>query len=142
MEERINDKINEINKFLEQLQEVTPKEFEEYKDNFKTKCICERLFEKIVEGIVDIAFLIIKEKNLKIPEGDKEAFIILSNADIISQQLANNLGSAKGMRNIIAHEYGKIDDIQVFHAVSEEIQKDTEEFLLNMEDYLKTWRKQ
>lgn len=142
MEERINDKINEINKFLEQLQEVTPIEFEEYKNNFKTKCICERLFEKIVEAIVDIAFLIIKEKDFKIPEGDKEAFAILSNENIISPQLANNLGSAKGMRNIIAHEYGKIDNEKVFHAVSEEIQKDAEEFLLNIEGYIKTQRKQ
>jgi len=36
---------------------------------------------------------------------------------------------AKGMRNIIAHEYGTIDDEIVFETITREIIKDTREFL-------------
>ncbi|MCH7723429.1 MAG: aminotransferase class I/II-fold pyridoxal phosphate-dependent enzyme [Bacteroidetes bacterium] len=43
--------------------------------------------------------------------------------------LEEKLKEAKGMRNIIAHEYGKIDDVLVFEAVTEELIPDVKEFL-------------
>lgn len=33
------------------------------------------------------------------------------------------------MRNIIAHEYGTVNDEIVFHAITEEIERDTIEFI-------------
>lgn len=129
MTNRINDKIREIESFLVELGEILPSDLKEYLDNFEKKAACERYLEKIIEAVVDLAFLIIKEKGLKIPEEDKEAFDILSKEGIISKQLAEKLRHAKGMRNIIAHEYGSTDDEIVFHAAKDEIEKDTEEFL-------------
>ena len=72
---------------------------------------------------------LIKEKKLKIPEDDESSFDILKDEKIISDALAKKLIDAKSMRNIIAHEYGKIDDEMVFHAVSEELIPDVLEFI-------------
>lgn len=129
MENRINDKIIELEKFIEELESSLPESLEEYKGNFKVKAIGERYFEKIVEAVVDLVFLIIKERNLKTPEEDKEAFDTLVKADIISKELAEKLKDAKGMRNIIAHEYGKIDDELVFYSLKDELIIDTQEFI-------------
>ncbi len=129
MNERKKEKIEEIEKFLEELESVLPNSFSEYEKDFKTKAICERYFEKIVEAAIDLAFLILKEKNLRIPREDTEVFIILSNAGIISEELAGKLKDAKGMRNIIAHEYGRLDDELVFEALTTELTKDVNEFL-------------
>ena len=107
---RINDKIREIEDYLSELEEIMPKNFHEYKTDLKTKAAFERYFEKIIEAVIDLAFLIIKDKGYKIPEEDKEAFDILANEKIIPQELATKFKEAKGMRNIISHEYGKIDD--------------------------------
>lgn len=126
---RIKDKIDEIENYLAELEDILPANFEEYKNNFEKKAACERYFEKIVESIVDVSFLIIKEKRLKTPEEDKEAFDILSEEEIINGELAKKLKDAKGMRNILAHEYGKIDDEIVFCSITEEIIKDAEEFV-------------
>jgi len=126
---RIKDKLEEIEKYLSELEEIMPHSFKEYKEEFKTKAACERYFEKIIEAAVDLAFLIIKDKGLKTPEEDKEAFDILSSENIISKELAKKLKDAKGMRNIIAHEYGKIDDEIVFHAITEELEKDITDFI-------------
>lgn len=126
---RIKDKINEIQIFLEELDSVLPEDLETYLRDFKIKAVCERYFEKIIEGIVDLSFLIIKEKNLKIPEDDKNVFDVLGKEKIISKNLSEKLKDAKGMRNIIAHEYGKINDELIFEAVKEELIKDSEEFL-------------
>ena len=74
---RITDKIEEIDEYLSELSEIIPGNFDEYQNDFKTKAACERYFEKIIESIVDLCFLVIKDKKLKIPEEDKEAFDIL-----------------------------------------------------------------
>ena len=36
------------------------------------------------------------------------------------------------MRNILAHEYGEVDDEIVFNAVTEELEKDAIEFIKNI----------
>ncbi|MBI4447554.1 DUF86 domain-containing protein [Candidatus Woesearchaeota archaeon] len=80
-----------------------------------------------------MAFLVIKEKGLKIPEDDKGAFDTLSREKIISEELAEKLKEAKGMRNILAHEYGKIDNEVVFESITPELETDTAEFIINIE---------
>jgi uncharacterized protein YutE (UPF0331/DUF86 family) len=126
---RIQDKTKEIEQYVNELSEIIPSNFVDYKKDIKTKAACERYFEKIIEAVVDLAFLVIKKKGYKIPEEDKEAFDVLADENIISKELAGKLKDAKGMRNIIAHEYGKIDDELVFHSITEELIEDTNEFL-------------
>ena len=126
---RITDKINEINGFLEELKSIIPSSLEGYKSNIEKKAACERYVEKIVEAMTDLAFLIIKNKKLKIPEDDIDAFNILLENKIIGSDLASKLKNAKGMRNIINHQYGKIDDEIVFEAITEELDKDAAKFV-------------
>jgi len=129
MKNRIKDKIIEIEKFLKELETSLPENFEEYKTNFKLRAIGERYFEKIIEGVVDLAFFIIKEKNLNLPEEDKQAFDILAKNKLLDLNLSTRLQNAKGMRNIIAHEYGRIDNELVFRSLVEELIPDVQEFL-------------
>ena len=107
---RIKEKIEEIEEYLIELSDMVPIGFEEYIKDIKTKAACERYFEKIIGAVVDLAFLIIKEKHLRLPEEDREAFEILAEEKIINKELSTRLQEAKGMRNIPAHEYGVVDD--------------------------------
>lgn len=126
---RINDKIREIEDYLSELEEIMPESFHDYQTDLKTKAACERYFEKIIEAVIDLAFLIIKDKGYKIPEEDKEAFDTLANEKIIPQELSIRLKEAKGMRNIIAHEYGQTDDELIFHSITEELKLDVSELI-------------
>ena len=126
---RTKDKINEINVFLEELNSIVPSSLEEYKSSLEKKAACERYVEKIVEAVTDLAFLIIKDKKLRIPEDDIDAFNILFENNIIDNELAAKLKNAKEMKNIISHQYGKIDDEIVFDAISEELEKDIRKFI-------------
>lgn len=132
---RTKDKMKEIEDYLSELSEIMPKSFEEYK-KIRNKAACERYFEKIIEAVVDLSFLLIKDKHLKIPEEDKEAFDIISKEGIISNKLAERLKDAKGMRNLIAHEYGTVDDKIVFHSITKELKRDVKEFINNVEGML------
>jgi uncharacterized protein YutE (UPF0331/DUF86 family) len=126
---RITEKINEINEFLEQLKQIAPSSLDEYKSNMEKRAACERYVEKIVEAATDLAFLIIKNKKMKIPEDDIDAFNILLENKIIDSKLASKLKNAKGMKNIISHQYGNIDDEVVFESITEELEKDVRDFI-------------
>ena len=126
---RIKDKIKDVEEFLGQLKEIVPGSFEKYRKSIEKKAACERFAEKIAEAVTDLAFLVIKLKKLKIPEDDADAFNILSDNKIIDNNLSKRLKNAKGMRNIIAHQYGKIDDRIVFDSIKEELEKDVVEFI-------------
>ncbi len=132
-EDRVKDKIAEIGVFLEQLSQVLPHNFEQYEQDFRVKAICERYFEKIIEAAVDLVYLFIKEKKWNLPESEKELFDVLSDQKVISGELALGLKDAKGMRNIIAHQYGEINDEMVFTAVTEELEKDIRELISSIQ---------
>ncbi len=55
--------------------------------------------------------------------------IILLKNKIIDGKLATKLKSAKGMKTIIAHQYGKVDDEIVFESITEELDRDVSEFI-------------
>jgi len=130
---RISDKIKEIEEFLEELKSIIPNSFKEYLDDYKSKAACERYAEKIIEASVDLAFILIKDKKLRKPEDDQEAFEILKDKKIISEELTIKLKDAKSMRNFLTHEYGKVDNEIVYNSIKEELEEDINEFINNVE---------
>ncbi len=134
---RITEKITEIDEYFDQLSQIKPDTVEEYKGNLEKKAACERYVEKIVEAATDLAFLVIKVKKLSIPEDDINAFALLAENNIIDETLATKLKNAKGMKNIIAHQYGKINDDVVFEAITEELEQDIEAFMTCVEKTMK-----
>lgn len=126
---RITDKTREIGRYLAELNGMVPSSLEEYKSDIIKKAACERYVEKIVEAVTDLAFLVIKYKKLKIPEDDIDAFNILFENKLIGSSLAAKLRNAKGMKNIISHQYGNIDDEIVFEAITEELGRDARAFV-------------
>ena len=126
---RVKDKIAEIETFLDELKGFMPDDFKDYKSDTVIKAACERYVEKIIEAAVDLSFLIIKQKNFRIPQDDIDAFNILLSERVIDKDLAARLRDAKGMRNIIAHQYGEIDDKIVFYSMKEKLEKDVREFI-------------
>lgn len=134
---RIKDKIEELENYLQEISEIIPTNFDDYKHDFKIRAACERYFEKIISTIVDLAFLMIKEYRLKIPEEDKQAFDILNENGIISENLKERLMNAKGMRNILAHEYGRTDDELVFESIKNELVSDAEKFIAQIKKFIK-----
>ncbi len=133
MKKRLKDKIKEIEVFLDEFNKIIPNSLNKYKKDIEKKAACERYFEKIVESVIDLAFITIKLKKLDLPEDEKDAFNILLNNNIIDEKLCKRLKDAKGMRNIIIHQYGKIDDGLIFDSISHELEKDVLAFIKQIE---------
>ena len=129
MEKRIKDKIEQIDKYLYDLERYKPGDIETYLANKDKKAICERYLERITEAIVDLVYLVIKNKGFDLPENDLQAFDILKDKEIITEELGERLKDARRMRNILIHQYGEINDEIVFNTANEEIERDANEFI-------------
>jgi uncharacterized protein YutE (UPF0331/DUF86 family) len=129
IKKRIEEKIKELNVYLDEFQEIEIPDFEIYKKDFRIKGLCERYFEKIIESVLSISILIIRLKNLKEPENEDHVFYILFKEGIISETLGKRLKDAKDMRNIIIHNYIKAEDFIIYEAITNELIRDIDEFL-------------
>lgn len=126
---KVDEKINEIQKYLDELKEIVPNTLEEYESNKIVRAACERYFERVAEAVTDLAFIVITQKKFRIPDDDIDSFRILEENGVIDNELYNRLKDAKGMRNFIAHQYGQINDKLVYEAIKEELDKDVKKFI-------------
>jgi uncharacterized protein YutE (UPF0331/DUF86 family) len=70
LRQRIKDKVEELENYLTELESFEVPEIEKFREDKKLKAACERYFEKIVENIISLAFLVIRLKNLSSPESE------------------------------------------------------------------------
>lgn len=126
---RVDDKIKEVEEYLDELELIIPDNLDEYLDNLEKRLACERAFEKIIEAVNDLAILFLKQERFELPTEDIKAFEIIASKRMISSSLALDLKQAKGMRNFLAHQYDEIDDEKVFNALNNKISNDINEFI-------------
>lgn len=96
---------------LESVQDIS---FDEYKSTKQVKRFVERTLQIAIEACLDLGNHIIADEGLREPEDNKDVFNVLAEAGIIDAKLLGNLKPMASFRNLIVHDYGKIDDEIVF----------------------------
>ena len=81
-----------------------------------------------VQICIDIAAHIISEKGLGVPGSTTEMFYLLEKHGYLNHDLAGRMVKAVGFRNLIVHEYGKIELEQVYEIAQGDI-NDLNEYL-------------
>ena len=74
-----------------------------------------------IQNCIDIAAHIISEEGFGIPDSTGEMFNILEENNYLSNELTQKMVKAAGLRNLIVHEYAKIEAKQVFSIVKKDI---------------------
>lgn len=120
--------MNELEKYLRELEEYLPEEKEEYLNNSLRKRACERAFQLASENLLDICNLIISEKGFGIPTDSKDSVRKLAENGIILTSLSARLEELVGFRNLLVHQYGHVDDSKAYSYLNEE-SKDLYEFI-------------
>ena len=77
-------------------------------DHLKQDAIAMNL-QRICELSIDIANHWIKTKKLGLPQGSADAFGLLCRAGLISNDMNASLQGMVGFRNVLVHEYKKLD---------------------------------
>jgi uncharacterized protein YutE (UPF0331/DUF86 family) len=135
--ERVLAKIDQIEGYLRELREIVPKDFVTYQKKVDKRRACERLLQLSVEAVIDVCRLLVTGLRLGIPSEEDDLFEKLEIARIISPQVEEKLKEMKGFRNILVHEYTRIDDKIVYQVARTKL-RDFEAFKQEILRYLQT----
>jgi len=120
-QERIKSKLNEIDEYLDKLENIIPENFEIYKTSIRDKLACERLLQLSIENIIDICNILVSKFRVGIPSDEDDVFEKLKQKNIITKEMKNILIGMKSVRNILVHRYGTIDDEKIFENISTQL---------------------
>jgi uncharacterized protein YutE (UPF0331/DUF86 family) len=134
--ERILAKMDQLEGYLNELREIMPRDFDAYQKAEKRRA-CERLLQISVEAAIDVCHLLVTGLRLGIPSEEDDLFEKLEIAGIISPQMKELLKDMKGFRNILVHEYARIDDKIVYQVAKSKL-IDFEAFKREVLRYLQT----
>jgi len=84
-----------------------------------------------IENCTDLAAHIISEEGLGVPGSVSEMFYLLEENGYLSLQLTEKMIKAVGLRNLIVHEYDKIDLKRLFDIVGKDT-KDINDFIISI----------
>ena len=84
-----------------------------------------------VENCIDIAAHIISENGWGVPGSASEMFYLLEDRGLLDPELTERMIKAVGLRNLIVHEYGKIDLNLLFATVRNNL-NDLNSYLSNI----------
>jgi len=133
--EVIMARIDKLNEYLAYLKDVSKYSSDEYVSNPLIYGSTERFLHLAIECVIDIGNHIIADMNFRKPENNKEIFEILHENKIIDEKLLENLGRMAQFRNILVHDYIKLNRKMVYNIVLNNL-TDLESFIKTVGDYI------
>ena len=118
--ERVLSKIDELDSYLSELDQILPQSYEEYQQVEKKRA-CERLLQISIEVVIDICNLLVSGLRLGLPAEENDLFVKLTRAGVLSEEMGEKLRKMKGFRNILVHEYADVDDMLVYNVLTTEL---------------------
>ena len=140
LKHRVLVKLDEMDRYLHELEELMPSSEEEYVQDLKTKRACEKTVQLAIETVIDMTQMIVSDNRLGVPKSEDDLIDILETKKIISKELFAKVKEMKGFRNILIHKYGEVDDALVYQFLTEEID-DFVLFKREIQEYLRSLNK-
>jgi len=135
--ERIFTKLEEMEKYLSELENLIPDDEEVYLSNLALRRACEKTIELAIESLFSVVSLLVSSQKLGVPSSEENLIRLLSKGKVISDSLCEKLIHMKGFRNILVHRYGEVDDSKAYAYLTEELNdfvsfaKEVRKFLKN-----------
>lgn len=129
----IENKISAIRKYLKILERYKKYSQQEIERDLDIRGALERYLYLVVQAAIDLSEAIIAYKELRKPATMGESFAILQEEKILPAELADKLTRMVGFRNVVAHDYEKIDYRIVYDVLQNRL-KDIEQFIKKISD--------
>jgi uncharacterized protein YutE (UPF0331/DUF86 family) len=114
--DRVLAKLDELEGCLRELRSIVPERFEAYLAVEKRRA-CERLLQMSVEAVIATCAVLVTGLRLGLPADEDDLFAKLALRGVLSAAMAETLRRMKGLRNLLVHDYGRIDDRLVFQTL-------------------------
>jgi uncharacterized protein YutE (UPF0331/DUF86 family) len=83
-------------------------------DNIRLKKAVERSLQVAVEICLDIGRRIIAVEGFRYPQDNQDVFRVLAEEKVVPHRLLPALWDLARFRNLVVHDYAKIDDAKVY----------------------------
>ncbi len=133
--DRILEKLEEMRRYVDELAVMLPEKTEFLHDTVKRRA-CEKTIELAIESLMTTAALVVSAERLGLPESEENLIDLLVTHDILPKDAGERAKDMKGLRNILIHRYGKVDDERVYASLTEEL-GDFETFETHIKNHLK-----
>jgi len=129
MDDRIEEKMEKIEEYFSRLDEVRDTAEGIAKEESE-----ENLVRKIVSATIDIASRMIALEGGGRPDTYAEYFSELKNREIIDEELSNKLKEMARFRNLVVHQYHRIEQEQLDEIIENDLD-DVQTFLTQVDKY-------
>lgn len=117
----VQNKINKIEGYIKEADPILKFSANEILSDYTKLRTLERDFQLIVDTVIDINTHIISSENLRAPEDATETFHILGEAKILPMEFVEKFSPVAGMRNIVVHDYEKVDVEKMINDIKKDI---------------------
>ena len=114
-------KIADVERYLQQLTGYRQIDLETYQSDWKTQRIVERTLHLTIEACMDLADHIVADRCLRVPDTGAATFEILAEAGVVSPELGKALSRMAGFRNILVHDYARLDPAIVLRVLRTDV---------------------
>jgi len=132
--EVIQNKISAVKKYLSILKNYQSYSKEEIEKDINIKGAVERYLYLVIQSAIDLAEAMVSYKELRKPSSFAEAFLILKEDGILTDELTDKMIKMTGFRNIITHDYADIDYTIVVRILNEG-HKDIEDLITAIDNF-------
>ena len=130
-------KLSTLDEYLKQIDEYSDISLKDYAADWKVQRIVERTLQMMIETCLDVSGHIISDEKLRVPETYADMFRILVENGVLKGLQLEALEKMAKFRNIIVHDYEKID-AEIVLGILQKNLNDFETFKTAIIDYLKT----
>jgi uncharacterized protein YutE (UPF0331/DUF86 family) len=122
-------KASSVRKHLRRVEDKRGPDLETFIGDLDRQDIVSFNLHVAIQNCIDIAAHVISEGDMGVPGSITEMFYILQEQGYLSTELTEKMVKAVGFRNLLVHEYGKVDLAQVYEIADYHIE-DLHEYLV------------
>ena len=118
----VQRKISLIQDDLARLADFARFSFDEIAGDSVKQAAVERMLERVISRAIDINEHLISAlagKETSPPKDYRETFLRLADTRVYPKKFAEDIAKSVGVRNILVHEYDKIDEKKVYESIKD-----------------------
>ncbi len=118
-QERIREKLVELTGYISDLKAQQRLSWEEFEQHTMLRRGIERTLQMAVECLLDIGGILIAAHKWRAPESNRDVFQVLTEQGVIPAEALQSFTKMAGFRNVLVHEYTKVDTAIVYGALKQ-----------------------
>ena len=117
----LNARLEKLREYLNILRSIREYDLERFRRDPLVYGAAERYLHLSIECLIDIGNHVISDRGYRKPQNYADVFMVLNEEDIISDELLEKIEGMAAFRNILVHDYLRLDRDRVYTLFSEKI---------------------